>query len=246
MQLSSIPLRSPLTSQSPDSFIFPSALAGDQASVAPSFSSVLTADTATDLTASTTSASTAAPRGRSQRGSLEPSGLSLLLAHEHEDAAAERSHESLITPTAERPYPSPIQVVVTDTSRQYESESPHQPSERSPLLDVEAVATPYTNGHGSPDAVSKRTSRGVFSRWRGKRPIKHVGDVLTTSMHAVPAVILGTLLNILDGISCMYLSLGLELRMCLITEYTDGMITFPAAGVFTGLGGIGVSMFFVS
>lgn len=26
----------------------------------------------------------------------------------------------------------------------------------------------------------------------------------------------------------------------------DGMIIFPAAGVFTGLGGVGVSMFFVS
>ncbi|EKM51192.1 uncharacterized protein PHACADRAFT_263202 [Phanerochaete carnosa HHB-10118-sp] len=38
---------------------------------------------------------------------------------------------------------------------------------------------------------------------------------------------LGTLLNILDGISY-------------------GMIIFPATGVFTGLGGVGVSMFFVS
>ncbi|KAF9221142.1 hypothetical protein BS17DRAFT_712424 [Gyrodon lividus] len=44
---------------------------------------------------------------------------------------------------------------------------------------------------------------------------------------AVPAVVLGTLLNILDGISY-------------------GMIIFPATGVFAKLGGAGVSMFFVS
>ncbi|KZP23932.1 hypothetical protein FIBSPDRAFT_736539 [Athelia psychrophila] len=51
--------------------------------------------------------------------------------------------------------------------------------------------------------------------------------VAKTSVASVPAVILGTLLNILDGVSY-------------------GMIIFPAAGVFAGLGGMGVSMFFVS
>lgn len=202
MQLSSIPLRSPLTSHSPDSFIFPTALTGDHASVAPSFTSVLTADTATDLTASTTSASTAAPRGRSLRGSLEPSGLSLLLAHENE--GAEQSSESVITPTAERPYPTPLQAVVTGLSGQRASGSSRQPSEHSPLLDVEAVPTSYTsNGHGSPDAVSKRSSRGILGLWRGRTPSAHLGDALTATVLAVPAVVLGTLLNILDGISCM-------------------------------------------
>ncbi|KAH8105254.1 sulfate transporter family-domain-containing protein [Cristinia sonorae] len=46
-------------------------------------------------------------------------------------------------------------------------------------------------------------------------------------VRALPAVLLGALLNVLDGISY-------------------GMIIFPAAGVFAGLGGVGVSMFFVS
>ncbi|KAI0077979.1 hypothetical protein K474DRAFT_1594928 [Panus rudis PR-1116 ss-1] len=50
---------------------------------------------------------------------------------------------------------------------------------------------------------------------------------MTTSVKSLPAVLLGALLNILDGISY-------------------GMIIFPASGVFTGLGGVGVSMFFVT
>ncbi|EPQ53294.1 hypothetical protein GLOTRDRAFT_79414 [Gloeophyllum trabeum ATCC 11539] len=47
------------------------------------------------------------------------------------------------------------------------------------------------------------------------------------AVRALPAVLLGTLLNILDGVSY-------------------GMIIFPAAGVFADLGPMGVSMFFVS
>ncbi|KIJ19677.1 hypothetical protein PAXINDRAFT_166757 [Paxillus involutus ATCC 200175] len=47
------------------------------------------------------------------------------------------------------------------------------------------------------------------------------------AVRAVPAVVLGTLLNVLDGISY-------------------GMIIFPVTGVFAKLGGAGVSMFFVS
>lgn len=96
--------------------------------------------------------------------------------------------------------------MITDTSRQYVSgESSRQPSERSPLLDVEAAPTPYTsNGHGQSDAVCKRTSKGVLDRWRGEHPATQLKDVMTTTAHAVPAVILGTLLNILDGISCMF------------------------------------------
>ncbi|KZT66913.1 hypothetical protein DAEQUDRAFT_674125 [Daedalea quercina L-15889] len=54
-----------------------------------------------------------------------------------------------------------------------------------------------------------------------------VRDTTVTAVQSLPAVLLGTLLNILDGVSY-------------------GMIIFPAAGVFAGLGGTGVSMFFVS
>ncbi|KAI9457395.1 sulfate transporter family-domain-containing protein [Russula earlei] len=61
-------------------------------------------------------------------------------------------------------------------------------------------------------------------------PIKWVAQVKSTlgeAVRALPAVILGLLLNILDGISY-------------------GMIIFPATGVFMDLGTMGVSMFFVS
>ncbi|KIN96770.1 hypothetical protein M404DRAFT_16850 [Pisolithus tinctorius Marx 270] len=50
---------------------------------------------------------------------------------------------------------------------------------------------------------------------------------ILTAISSVPAVIFGALLNILDGLSY-------------------GMIMFPASGVFTNLGGMGVSLFFVS
>ncbi|KAG1897802.1 sulfate transporter family-domain-containing protein [Suillus fuscotomentosus] len=52
-------------------------------------------------------------------------------------------------------------------------------------------------------------------------------ELVRTVLKSLPAVLLGTLLNILDGVSY-------------------GMIIFPAFGVFAGLGGMGVSMFFVS
>ncbi|KAG1744926.1 sulfate transporter family-domain-containing protein [Suillus paluster] len=64
------------------------------------------------------------------------------------------------------------------------------------------------NGHGSKHSKSS----------------KQLGR---TVLKSLPAVLLGTLLNILDGVSY-------------------GMIIFPAFGVFAGLGGMGVSMFFVS
>lgn len=197
MQLSSLSLRSPLTSQSPDSFIFPTAAAGeDQASIAPSISSALTTDSGTDLTASTTTTNTAAPRGRT----AEPSGLSLLLAQQDEGPSFDHSSEPVTTPTAERPFPTPLQVVVMDAEGHASSA---EPSERTPLLDVEAARVPSaTNGHGNPEAVARRTSKGVLERWTYRKPAAELGNVLAVAVRALPAVILGTLLNILDGISC--------------------------------------------
>jgi SulP family sulfate permease len=53
------------------------------------------------------------------------------------------------------------------------------------------------------------------------------GDLFVTCVRSLPAVLLGVLLNILDGVSY-------------------GLIIFPTSGIFAGLGGLGVSMFFVS
>ncbi|KAF8623274.1 hypothetical protein AX17_007480 [Amanita inopinata Kibby_2008] len=52
-------------------------------------------------------------------------------------------------------------------------------------------------------------------------------EVGMAALHAIPAVMLGCLLNVLDGVSY-------------------GMIIFPAMGVFKGLGPMGISMFFMS
>ncbi|KAI0660283.1 sulfate transporter family-domain-containing protein [Cubamyces menziesii] len=100
--------------------------------------------------------------------------------------------------------------------------------ESAPLLsDLEANRRTYhTNGDSRPEPVCKRDAKGVVRDMTlkvasGSRPLFR--DIL----RSIPAVILGTLLNILDGISY-------------------GMIIFPAAGVFSGLGGVGVSMFFVT
>jgi sulfate permease, SulP family len=207
MQLSSLSLQSPLSSQASDSFIFPTAAAaGDQVSIAPSVSSVVDTDSATDLTTSTTSIATAGPRGRSLRaaGSTQPSGLSLMLAQRGHPEVSPSSIDSLTTPTAERPYPTPLQVVATDTSRQH---APAQASERTPLLDVEAAqstqfyVSPGENGH-SPQPLSKRYFKGAIPRWKAYSPAAALGGAFTSGLRALPAVILGTLLNILDGISC--------------------------------------------
>ncbi|KZT04035.1 uncharacterized protein LAESUDRAFT_658528 [Laetiporus sulphureus 93-53] len=105
-------------------------------------------------------------------------------------------------------------------------------SESAPLLaDLEAAHAAY-NGGGVP-SKSKRKSRVpiLLSRMRtsvrstpGPRDIKNLATIALTSL---PAVLLGTLLNILDGVSY-------------------GMIIFPATGVFSNLGGTGVSMFFLT
>ncbi|PCH34769.1 hypothetical protein WOLCODRAFT_78960 [Wolfiporia cocos MD-104 SS10] len=103
--------------------------------------------------------------------------------------------------------------------------------EEAPLLaDLEA-ARPSYNGNGcSPD---KGAGNGHITtirsglRTRARSTSKGLRHAVATAVTSLPAVLLGTLLNILDGVSY-------------------GMIIFPAAGVFANLGGTGVSMFFVS
>ena len=120
------------------------------------------------------------------------------------------------------------------------------------LGDVEAARTSYTNGHAPeepqingharPEAVGKRATRGTFAGWIPQPDtLKHVPALAVKSL---PAVLLGTLLNILDGISCK--SDSPDIHRFAHPLCVDGMIVFPAVGVFTGLGGVGVSMFFVS
>ena len=78
------------------------------------------------------------------------------------------------------------------------------------------------------------------------RPHKWVArakSITAGALRALPAVTLGLLLNILDGISCTLFIQSVGPRFYVIL---DGMIIFPASGVFMDLGTMGVSMFFVS
>ncbi|KAI0702395.1 sulfate transporter family-domain-containing protein [Cerioporus squamosus] len=114
------------------------------------------------------------------------------------------------------------------SSRGREAADAESSNESVPLLsDLEANHRTYhANGDSRSEAVGKRSTRGAVKDV-ASRVARGAGPLATTALRSLPAVILGTLLNILDGISY-------------------GMIIFPAAGVFTNLGGTGVSMFFVS
>ncbi|KAI0821728.1 sulfate transporter family-domain-containing protein [Trametes gibbosa] len=108
-------------------------------------------------------------------------------------------------------------------------EESHEDSDESvPLLaDLEANQRTYhTNGDHWPEPVGKGHVRGIVQNV-ALRVFRGSGPLLQDAVKSIPAVILGTLLNILDGVSY-------------------GMIIFPAAGVFYGLGGVGVSMFFIT
>lgn len=91
------------------------------------------------------------------------------------------------------------------------------------------------DGNGAyPEGKSPISVR--FSSWvanSGRAALRQISskhfarDVANTTLKSIPAVLLGMLLNILDGVSY-------------------GMIMFPSNDAFPNFGGIGVSMFFVT
>ncbi|TBU22279.1 sulfate transporter family-domain-containing protein [Dichomitus squalens] len=119
---------------------------------------------------------------------------------------------------------------VTSEGASHAREEPDRETsdENVPLLsDLEANHQTYhTNGDSRPEAVGKRSARGAVKDFT-VRIARESAPVAKDALRSIPAAILGTLLNILDGVSY-------------------GMIIFPATGVFEHLGGVGVSMFFVS
>lgn len=256
MHLSNLPLRTPnvTASQLQEAFIFPDvseapdemdaeALPLPSASV-PSLLSSRHFGSVTDLTASTTTTASAQSGTMTPRGHSGPSGLSLLLARQNPDEPVSSGTSDAATSRAERP---PFSLAYTNGVRPLDRESPsihyenanpgeahNDPSESAPLLsDVEAAQPSYNGGRHPSQKVEgrRRGMKGALSLLpRLKLPTPSLRVVKVVSADAVqslPAVLLGTLLNILDGISY-------------------GMIIFPASGVFSNLGGIGVSMFFLS
>jgi SulP family sulfate permease len=119
------------------------------------------------------------------------------------------------------------------------------PSETSPLLSVSDSGVPHPSY--TFDAPLKLPAwRSTLSTARHAFTPESIKAVARTGFHAVPAVVLGSLLNILDGVSCGSDSWWICNQHA--HYLTDGMIIFPASGAFAdaGLGPVGVSMFFVS
>jgi sulfate permease, SulP family len=122
-------------------------------------------------------------------------------------------------------------------------EHPYGDLESAPLLGQNA--TSYgTNGNPGPSdtgfdlakpsfsyhSISLKLRSLLSSLETTSKSLTHAStytDALTEAVLSFPAVILGMLLNILDGVSY-------------------GFIMFPAGSMFDGFGGLGVSMFFVT
>ncbi|KAI6145805.1 hypothetical protein BKA82DRAFT_611529 [Pisolithus tinctorius] len=111
--------------------------------------------------------------------------------------------------------------------QEQEGALPRTLSETAPSLPRHTVIT-HPDPPSSLGPPKKTILTGLGSRLHHVFEIDvDICDVAKIAISSVPAVIFGALLNILDGLSY-------------------GMIMFPASGVFTSLGGIGVSLFFVS
>ncbi|TFY58018.1 hypothetical protein EVG20_g8313 [Dentipellis fragilis] len=242
----------PHPSASASSSIAPSAASSAVDLTASTITNATVTTTATTTTTSTGS-NTAVPSAVNTLRAPSPvthsaSALTLLMA-EHgssRESSPGRTRAGDATPRprrAEVPI-SPMRESVQASQDVEERISVVSPSiasvdEQAPLLgDLEAAHPGYGSGAngralpGSPGEPAKPRP-GLYSRMlragKGKVHIdgKSVKQVGQDAVSAVPAVVLGALLNVLDGVSY-------------------GMIIFPASGVFAGLGPMGVSMFFVS
>jgi SulP family sulfate permease len=120
-------------------------------------------------------------------------------------------------------------------------ESSPEDMESAPLLDYErevnGLPTSYGASNGAPAAGFgpwkksrfrlKPLVHSVAVRVRSVASPRSVKDGLIATVACLPAVLLGLLLNILDGVSY-------------------GFIIFPPGPTFPGFGALGVSMFFVT
>ena len=231
MHISNIPLRTPgASSHSEDAFIFPDANTtpdADSEAVPPPTGSVVSlvssnhsADSLADLAASTTTIASAPSGTATPRGRQGPSGLSLLLARQ----TVEDSPGGSSTPTPTMEYPNgrlptdpasnvrpPVRPALSPVVSFAGTAPDNQvstPSETTPLL-VDLEAAHHGNGRISTSKadIKDRTSRIVSLLRRPHAPHitpRDVKNTAVTAIQSLPAVLLGTLLNILDGVSCAY------------------------------------------
>ncbi|KAF9652510.1 hypothetical protein BDM02DRAFT_3089083 [Thelephora ganbajun] len=184
---------------------------------------------------------TVSPNLIHQYQTTTPSGLSLLLANRRvellgpssRDAFLLSSPDSSLSP-APQPRNEPIDLgtplppVRPSSQMPGPEDPPPQSPEEAPLLTHNTV--PHISYSSVEAGLSRLPSKSKFRiklASASETAYARSGDLLMTCVRSLPAVLLGVLLNTLDGVSY-------------------GLIIFPTSGVFADLGGLGVSMFFVS
>lgn len=144
-------------------------------------------------------------------------------SHSHaQEAARRRSHSSHIHDrTSALAGVEEVDEEMGDSSelRRYLARG-EPPSERTPLLGSDAKTASWA----SRTLVDVQAARNSLSKYTAKDMVKMCVE---EPVKALPAVVLGLLLNVLDGVSY-------------------GMILFPVSPYYPDYGSLGVSMFFVS
>lgn len=185
-----------------------------------------------------------------------PSGLSLLLANRRAELISPSSREEPI-PSSPDPSLSPVPrhrgervdpitspPFVHTLSQTHYPEGPQLSEEALLLAQGVVPEASYSSVEAGPSHPPVKPGFRFQLVATSETACDRSGELLATCVRSLPAVLLGALLNILDGISCE-LSRGhawSHLMWCL----SDGLIIFPTSGIFADLGGLGVSMFFVS
>jgi hypothetical protein len=147
-----------------------------------------------------------------------PSGLSLLIAREREAVSRtatttiESASSSRYQPTEHVPYPAlgsdtPSSASVVDLSYEYLLDRPQPPPHRrasqvTPLLPRRPDGNTYIPTHFVPANRQPSLAKSLYVFLSESRNPKNIKHVLATAIQSIPAVILGCLINILDGVSC--------------------------------------------
>lgn len=175
------------------------------------------------------------PRHVSGPPAIIPSGLSLLLARQGESTPMQ-GH----SPDIENKTTSSNSITTPERGR-----SRFSVAESTALLHGASSLPSYirnriseslspSNSHSSSESSMVRSLYGgkhfhqrFTTNLQDAFSPTRIRETVQVALQSIPAVLLGMLLNILDGVSY-------------------GMIAFPSTGVFSDAGGMGVSMFFVS
>ena len=167
------------------------------------------------------------------RSPFKPSGLSLLLARQHESSSqkasssssdasapesmstAEQHPEEGYTPSGlpmirvEEVLPPPLSACPPPQNSRPWRDEPHSQSsmsdltETAPLLDTAAHPSYCQSGREYNKPIrTKDLVKSAADRAREIASLKNLRHILITSVKSLPAVVLGSLLNILDGVSC--------------------------------------------